>query len=258
MAKSKNVLSASKACRVEYSREAVYGILHGMYHDADPEMLRKYVDFCFDSNIYQAGFVSRKPRHQNPDIRYHHIFPKCLIPSMTNSYTNLIMLSKKDHFDAHCLLVFAFRDYFHSVDRKKSRIFCNLSMAVGATLGQLPRRIQEANRDWYANEFYKLTQKHIAHSDKKELDRDYQSLRRSTADGKAYNQLKSYMHYISQKFDLSFPKGMGVVERARSLVSSSNLPLPLPVLDRLRVYYDAYQSSLEDNEVKVTVSVQID
>lgn len=233
----------STACRVEYDPQTCFSLLHSLYHDADPFYLRKYVDFCFSSNQYKAGFVAHKPSHQSPNVRYHHLFPKCLVPSMASSITNLVQISKQDHFDAHCLLVFAFRDYYHSTDRNKSRIFHCLSIAVGATLGQLPQRIQSANRDWYANEFYKLTSKNIG-NDILSVWKDYQAMRRSTPDGKAYDRLKSYLRFLTKKYDITYPSGLGVAERAKSLVSASILPISEKDMCKLRSMYQTYVDSL--------------
>lgn len=214
--------SRAKALRVEYSVEVCYQLLSAIYRDVDKDYLKQYIEFCFRSNKNPSGFIAHKPHHQKPDDRYHHLYPKCLMPTMANSTTNLIVLSRKDHFDAHCLLVFAFRSYYHSTDTKKAQIFKYLVSAVGATLGQLPKRIQDACRTWFSETFFELTGKKIASLDKHEVWADYQTMRRSTPDGKAYDSLKGYVRYLTKKYQFTGEmfNSYGIPERAEYLIAS--------------------------------------
>ena len=75
-------------------------------------MIQDYLD-NFKQNKYMKWYcdliISRQNSHRKKsrDIYYenHHILPKCLYPDLTKEKNNLVLLTPKEHFIAHLLLV---------------------------------------------------------------------------------------------------------------------------------------------------------
>ena len=90
--------------------------------------------------------VKKQSRHKGDGVYYerHHIYPKSIFPDQKNDHDNLVLLTAKEHYIAHLMLIKMFP--IGSIQRKKMLFAYHKMRANPHNLRYVPSKTYESIR----------------------------------------------------------------------------------------------------------------